>query len=157
MKTQHKLALVLFLLLSCLGQAYGQIFDDWEGRPSISIKHKFNNGIGFRARYSHYLDHNLSHYKKSALGIKIDYKIRVKTWLNPAVDYRYKYNGRESTHDIRYYAKISHEVGNKFELKYYPKFQHKIAHNKAPEFYFRNKIEFVYKVINPLKYTYIIE
>src|SRR5699024_271733 len=111
MKTKDSIILCLFSLLCCLGQAHGQVFDDWEGRPSVSVKHTFDNGIGVRIKYGHYLDHNLTHYKRSALGAKIDYKIKVNPWLKPAVDYRYRYNGKESTHDIRYYIKISHEVG----------------------------------------------
>src|SRR5690625_3829727 len=151
MKTKCKMIFPLFVFLCCLGQVHRQVFDDWEGRPSVSVKHTFDNGIGVRVKYGHYLDHHLSHYKQSALGAKIDYKISVNSWLKPGVDYRYRYNGKESTHDIRYYVKFSHEVGRKFELKYYPKLQQDIASDKAPEFYIRNKIELAYKIIDPLE------
>lgn len=151
MKTKYWILLSLFSFLGCFGQAQGQVFDDWEGRPSVSVKHRFENGIGVRVRYGHYLDHNLSHYKQSAMGAKIDYKIRVNPWLKPAVDYRYGYNGRESNHDIRYYVKVSHDLSRRFQLKYYPKLQQDIASDRGPEYYVRNKLELAYAVIEPLE------
>src|SRR5690625_3819054 len=147
MNTRFKIIFCLFLFLCGFKQAYGQVFDDWEGRPGLAIEHEFDNGIGIRGRYRHYLDDNLSRYKKSVFGVKVDYKIKINSWLEPGIDYRYRYNGKEGAHDIRYSAKVLHEMGNNFELEYVPKLQQIIASDKNPEFYVRNEIELTY-IIN---------
>ncbi|HLR36845.1 MAG TPA: DUF2490 domain-containing protein [Chitinophagaceae bacterium] len=146
MRTLYKLTVCLFLFFSCVGQVCGQVFDDWEGRSGIAIEHEFENGIGIRARYRHYLDDNLSHYKKSVFGIKVDYDVRITSWLKPGIDYRYRYNSKESSHDIRYFVKVNHEMGNDFELEYSLKFQQVLASNQNPEFYVRNEVELKYLI-----------
>lgn len=146
MKTPYKLVVCLILIFSCIGQVRAQVFDDWEGRAGIAIEHEFDNGIGIRGRYRHYLDDNLSHYKKSVFGVKVDYDFRINSWLKPGIDYRFRYNNKESSHDIRYFIEVKQEMGNNFELEYSFKFQQVIASNKNPEFYVRNEVELKYLI-----------
>ncbi len=150
MKTRYCLILFLFLIPYFLGSAYGQVFDDVEGRFRVSIEHEFDNGIKVRGRYSHYLDQHISHYKRSGLGVKIDYDYKINSWLEPGIDYRYQYNGKQDSHDIRYSITACHGLKNNLKLEYSLKLQQKIASAIKPEFYIRNKIELGYEIIRPL-------
>lgn len=146
MTIPYKILFCIVLMLWSTKQLQGQGIDDWEARPSIGVEHEFDNGIKARFRYRHILDNNMSHYKASAFDFKIDYEFKINSWLVPSVDYRYKFNGEEGHHDIRYSAEIYQKLGKALELEYSPKFQQIIGSGERPEFYLRNEIEMAYLV-----------
>lgn len=146
MITSYKYMICLCILICAFGQVYGQAFDDLEGRPGIAVEHEFDNGIKARVRYRHSLDSHLSHFKSSGLDIKVEYKVNINSWWEPAIDYRYKFKGEDSYHDIRYSAKFSQDLGKNLVLEYVPKFQQKLAAEKRPEFYIRNELALIYNL-----------
>lgn len=137
------------LMLLSIAQLQAQHFSDWEARPGIALEHRFDNGITARVRYRPSFDGNMSHYKASAFGFKVDYEVNLNSWLQPSIDYRYKFDGKEGYHDIRYAAKFAPELSDRLELEYSPKLQHVIIPGEDPEFYLRNKIEMTYSLSAP--------
>lgn len=152
MDTENHFGLRSLILLLCLsaGMAFGQTFDDWEGRGGVAVEYEFKNGIEISGRYRHYLDHHFSHYKQSGLGLKLDYDYSLNSWLKPGIDYRYKYNGKQDKHDIRYSFKMIPYQKNKFQLEYSFQIQHVIASGINPEFFARNEIELAYEIDNAI-------
>lgn len=143
---QYNFLFCFVLVLLSIGQLQAQHFSDWELRPGIAVEHEFDNGIEARVRYRHCFDGNMSHYKESAFDLKVDYKINLNSWLQPSIDYRYKFDGKEGYHDIRYAAEFAPKLGDRLELEYAPKLQQIITSGEDPEFYIRNKIEMTYSL-----------
>lgn len=150
MKPRHKLAVQLFFSIFCYVAGYAQVFDGWEARPGVSIEHEFGNGIEIESKFKHYLLDDSNLYNRSKFGVKVDYDYTFTPWLEPGIDYRYKYDGKRDTHDIRYSVKAYQTLGNNIEMEYSLRFQETLASDRKPEYYLRNKIELSYNLISSL-------
>lgn len=145
-----KFFLFISLLLIYQVSALGQLIDDWEGRPTFFLKHKLKNGIAFESKYEYRLDQNFSHYKKSALGLKTEYKINSKRpfILKPGLDYRFNFGHHNINHDFRYYFTLGYQVSKALMLEYTPLLQQEISRVNNPEYFLRNELEISYELDN---------
>ncbi len=147
-----KIAIVL-LAFSLIGikQIQAQIVDEWEARPSLSLKHEHKDW-SFTGTYYAYIDEHLKEYDKSELGAEIEYKIN--SWLDLGIDYRYGLEENEKpAHDIRLYASFDYDFSDRWELEYRLMGQQEFSSLKEDyleenpvEYAVRNKITIAYKL-----------
>jgi len=143
-------AFQLLFSIFCFGVGYAQVFDDWEARPGISVEHEFGNGIEIEGKFRHYLFDDSNSYNRTRLGVKVDYDYTLAPWLEPGIDYRYKYNGGRGSHSIRYSVKTYQNLGNNIEMEYSLRLQQRLESDQNPEYTLRNKVELSYPLIGPL-------
>lgn len=148
MKKYLKILLLFTGFSFGLSQMQAQTFDDWEARPSLSLKYKLDNRFGFKGTYYHYLENDISAYEKSVVGLKIDYK--VNSFIRPRLDIRYGFGEKRTYFDLRYSVRFRQKLGERFQLAYTPKLQHVMKEGKSPDYYLRNVLELSYKVSKPL-------
>lgn len=108
MTTRKIISLLLCMTILGIGEIYAQVFDEWEARPNISLKYKFNKRFQVGATYYLYLDKNISTYNKSVISTEIAYK--VASWLKLGLDHRYGIDSKENYHDVRY--SLAFDVNN---------------------------------------------
>lgn len=149
---------ILFLAFAILltMQTKAQVFDDWEARPNVSLKYKFNKKLSIAGTYFLYLDKNMSQYDKSVIGGDISYKIN--SWLKAGIDYRYGIKPQEHYHDIRYSFTFDHHLSQKWKIAYRPMLQQEFISLREEhlainpiEYYLRNRLTLSYAVSNAVE------
>lgn len=147
MKNNLKYTFIFLAFCLISTSVFAQTIDDWEARPTLFVKYNLNNNLAFEAKYEHRLDQNFSHFKKSVVGLKVNYKIEINPLLTlkPGLDYRLSIDSKKTEHDFRYFAALNYRLNNELNLKYKPIFQHLISHKNNPEGFLRNEIELNYE------------
>ena len=102
---------VLFIIKS-----KAQLFDEWEARPNIALKYKFNKQWSVTGTYYHYLENNFKQYNKSVMSVDAGFKIN--SWLKAGIDYRYGFNSRKHYHDIRYSIAFDFKLSPRWKVAY---------------------------------------
>ncbi|MBS1632844.1 MAG: DUF2490 domain-containing protein [Bacteroidetes bacterium] len=151
MNKLFKFIIAITVLYFCASPATAQVLDEWEARPNIAIKYKFNKKLSLAGTYYLYLDKNISRYNKSVIGAELDYKFC--SWLKAGIDYRYGIDPKENYHDIRYSATIDFKISKKWKMAYRPMLQQefislqKVKLSTDPvKYYLRNRITASFKV-----------
>lgn len=139
-------SLVILVLIFSNIEIFGQQVDDWEVRPTLFVKHKMENGLSFELKYEHRLDQNFTHYKKSEIGFKPEYKIAFPSsfLLKPGLDYRFSLGNKNLGHDLRYFVNLGYSINDEFTLIYKPTFQQLIGRDISNINFLRNYFEAVY-------------
>lgn len=142
--------LVVFLLLSLtLHQVKAQFIENWQGRPSLSIKYGISDRWSASGTYYQYFDNNLSELDKSVFGVKAEYKIVL--WLKADANYRYGIDKEANYHDLRYSLGFKPNlILNQLQFTYQPLFQQKLDSKEKPENYLRNLLKLDYKLSEKL-------
>lgn len=153
MKNLIKTVMVAGIFFFLTSPSKAQIFDEWEARPNVSLKYKFNKKLSLGSTYYLYLDKNLGHYNKSVIGTELNYKFN--SWLKAGIDYRYGIDPKQNYHDIRYSATFDINPSQKWKLAYRPMLQQEfISLKKAKletnpvEYFWRNRFTVSYKLNN---------
>lgn len=147
----YRYAGLLFItILFTATQTQAQVFDEWKGRPNISIKYKFNKNLHIGGTYYLYLDQNVSRFDKSVIAGEIGYKIT--KWMKAGFDYRYGSGHGEHYNDLRYSLTFDANLSQKWKIKYRPMLQQEfISLDKAilktnpVEYFLRNRITLSYE------------
>lgn len=136
---------ILVLIFSNI-KVLAQRVDDWEARPTLFVKHMMENGLSFEFKYEHRLDQNFTHYKKSEIGFKPEYKIELSPslMLKPGVDYRFGMGSNGIGHDLRYFVNLGYIISNEFTLIYKPAFQQQFGRDASNKNFLRNYFEAAY-------------
>lgn len=152
MKNNVVFAMFFALSLFYYSDCRAQFIDDWEARPTLTAQYKLRHGPTFKAKYEHRLNQNFSHYKKSVLGIKADYKIKVSpSWyLKPTLEYRLNISSDKPNHDLRYSASLGYKINDRWTLQYSPLYQQEFDGSETSERFLRNEFEITYDVLNSL-------
>lgn len=151
MKTTKNLILIFVVTLFGAVQLQAQVIDEWEARPSLSLKYEHNDW-SFTGTYYMYVDEDIKEYDKSELGAEIEYKIN--SWLDLGMEYRYGLEENEKpSHDIRLYASFDYDFSNRWELEYRLMGQQEFSSLKDSyleehpvEYTLRNKLSITYKL-----------
>ncbi len=146
--------LFLFLLVLFIGmQTQAQVFDDWEARPNVSLKHKFNKKLSIAGTYYLYLDKNMSKYDKSVIGTEVGYK--VNSWMKAGIDHRYGMEPKGNYHDIRYSITFDYNPARRWKIAYRPTLQQEFISLKKEhlsinpiEYFLRNRLTLSYEISN---------
>lgn len=156
MKLIKKTLFILMLSLAYTSQTKAQMFDDWEARPNISLKYKFNKKWSVTGTYYFYLDKNMSQYDKSVIAGEVDYK--VNSWLKAGIDYRYGISEKKRYHDLRYSVTFDYNPSKKWKIEYRPMVQQKFTSLqkshlalKPIKYYIRNRLTASYDVSSAIK------
>lgn len=156
MNPTKKSILFLAFTIFLATQTQAQVFDDWEARPNVSLKYKFNKKLSIAGTYYLYLDKNMSQYDKSVIGGEIGYKIN--SWLKAGIDYRYGMKGQEHYHDIRYSITFDYNPSQKWKIAYRPLLQQEFISLKEEhlavnpiEYYLRNRLTLSYEISNAVE------
>lgn len=154
-KTRKSILFIAFIIFLTT-QTNAQVFDDWEARPNVSLKYKFNKKLSIAGTYYLYLDKNMSQYDKSVTGGEVAYKIN--SWLKVGIDYRYGTKPQEHYHDIRYSVTFDYNPSQKWKIAYRPMLQQEFVSLKevhlatSPiEYYLRNRLTLSYEISNAAK------
>lgn len=140
---------LLVILLTCFStSSFSQVVDDWEGRPTIFVKHKHKSGLAFEGKYEHRLKENFSHYKKSIFALKTEYEVELNPTFSiaPGLDYRFHFGKEKPIHDFRYFLSLGYQLSEHFSLEYKPTFQQELIKGSRPENFFRNELELNYEI-----------
>lgn len=119
MKLNKKIMVLLLIMLATHVQA--QVIDDLDARTSSTLKYKIDKKWSVAGTYFIYVDHNISEYDKSELGIELEYK--ANSWLELGIDYRYSLKSKGNAHDIRYSATFDYPPSTKWKITYRTQFQ----------------------------------
>ncbi|MBS1927268.1 MAG: DUF2490 domain-containing protein [Bacteroidetes bacterium] len=146
-------ALGIICLFLITNQTIAQVFDEWDARPNVSLKYKFNKRLSVSGTYYLYLEENFRQYNKSVLATEIEYKFA--PWLKAGIDYRFGIDQKDNYHDIRYSATFSYKASSKWKFSYRPMLQQefislKKEHLQADpiEYYLRNRVTVSFKISN---------
>jgi len=142
---------VLFIIKS-----KAQLFDEWEARPNIALKYKFNKQWSVTGTYYHYLENNFKQYNKSVMSVDAGFKIN--SWLKAGIDYRYGFNSRKHYHDIRYSIAFDFKLSPRWKVAYRPMMQQEFVSLKKEhlvknpiEYFLRNRLTFSYDATSNLE------
>lgn len=150
METPIKFFFQLLFSFCCFSPLYGQVFDDWEARPAVALEYELNNGIEVKGKFQHYLRTSSGYFKRSSFGLKADYDYKLTPWLEPGIDYFYKYNNKRNAHVIRYSLKTYQRWGDFFDIEYSFRIQLSFVSDSRPNYYLRNKVEGSYALTKAL-------
>lgn len=139
------IVILIFSLIYAL-QVHAQVIDEWEARPNVSLKYKFNKAWSVTGTYYLYLEENFSRYNKSVIGADVGYKIN--SWLKASIDYRYGIDSKENYHDIRYSVTFDfNSPSKKWKFEYRPMLQQEFVSLKKDhfdenpvEYFLRNRV-----------------
>ena len=144
-KTAKLTGLFLLIFLTATSHIKAQLFDDWQARPSISLKNDLNNKWSISGTYYQYFDNNISDFDKAVFGGKVNYKFN--DWLKAGANYRWGVEKHDNYHDLRYSLLFEPELNlGKWQFGYQTMFQQKLADGQKPGNYLRNLLQVDYQL-----------
>ncbi len=153
MNPTKKLLIFFALTILLSTQVKAQVFDDWEARPNVSLKYKFNKKLSIAGTYYLYLDKNMSQYDKSVISTEVAYK--VNSWMKAGIDHRYGIEPKGNYHDIRYSITFDYNPSKKWKIAYRPSLQQEFISLKKEhlainpiEYFLRNRLTLSYEISN---------
>ena len=156
MHLTNKITTVVLFLILFSAKSNAQLFDEWAGRPNVSLKYKVSKSWTVEGTYYHYLEDNLKHYDKSVISLDVTYKFN--SWLKAGIDYRYGLNSKKHYNDIRYSVTFDAPLSPKWKVAYRPMIQQEFVSLKKEElvakpieYYWRNRITFSFDATNSLE------
>lgn len=151
MNLPKKLFVVLFFLFAYSLQSKAQVFDDWEARPSLSLKYKIDKDWSATGTYYMYLNHDISEYDQSVFGLEVGYD--VNSWLEAGIEYRHEIENGEHAHDLRYSVTFEYDISKKWQLEYRPMIEQEFKSldrtylaEHPVEYYWRNRLTLSYEI-----------
>lgn len=153
MKRTFKLLSLSIIPILYMSESKAQIFDEWEARPNVSLKYKFNKKLSVSTTYYLYMDKNMSEYNKSVISGDVGYK--VNSWMKLGLDYRRGITPKKQYNDIRYSVTFDYNPSKNWKLEYRPMIQQKSFFEKKAhqediptEYFMRNRITVTYKFVS---------
>lgn len=143
-KIYHLTLLVLFFIFP-FHFIQGKTIDNWQARPSLSVKYKLNNKWSVTGTYYQYFDNNVSKFDKSVFGAKVGYKLSDQ--VSVGGDYRWTISSNNNYHDLRYSLLYTPDLNlDKWSLAYQIMLQQKLTNGLRPDHYLRNLFQVEYQI-----------